>query len=108
MTSPQQLVPELKVERKRDHLWPTGDNEVAPLARSIIENITQATIFDEALLQVKKIIKRKEYADCGSLTWRDDEGYGVTFKLDARGAVRYHLAFPPRGKPKGSQGSEEA
>ena len=92
------VVPELKVERKRDHVWPDGDNEVGPLCRQIVENMSQATMFEAALTDIKKIIKRKEYADCGSLTWRDLEGYGVTFKLDARGAVRYHLAFPPRGK----------
>jgi hypothetical protein len=94
------VVPELKVERKRDHLWEPGDNEIAPICREIIDNITQATIFNAAVDTIKKIIKRREYADCGSLTWRDAEGYGVTFKLDARGAVRYHLAFPPRGKKK--------
>ena len=88
----------LKVERKRDHLWPPGDNEIAPLAQAIIDNMMAAGTFEESLGAIKKIIKRKEYADCGSLTWRDEQGYGVTFKLDARGAVRYHLAFPPRTK----------
>jgi hypothetical protein len=92
------VVPELKVERKRDHVWPTGDNEVAPICREIIDNMTQATIFNESLDAIKKLIKRKEYADCGSLTWKDAEGYGVTFKVDGRGAVRYHLAFPARTK----------
>jgi len=91
-------IPGLKVERKRDHVWPSGDNEVAPICQQLIDNMSQATMFEAALTEIKKIIKRKEYADCGSLTWRDPDGYGVTFKLDARGAVRYHLAFPPRGK----------
>jgi len=88
----------LKLDRKRDHLWKPGDNEIAPLATAIIDNMAQAMAFDEALGAVKKILKRNEYADCGSATWRDENGYGVTFKLDARGAVRYHLAFPPRTK----------
>ena len=96
---PETMVGEIvtmKVDRKRDHVWPPGDNEIAPLATAIIDNMMAAGTFEEALGAIKKIIKRKEYADCGSLTWRNEEGYGVTFKLDARGAVRYHLAFPPR------------
>ena len=93
---------EMKVDRKRDHVWPAGDNEIAPLAHAIIDNMMAAAAFEEALAEVKKLIKRKEYADCASLTWRDEEGYGVVFKPDARGAVRYSLAFPKRPKPKGT------
>jgi predicted phage-related endonuclease len=92
-----EIVP-LKLDRKRDHVWAPGNNEVAPLCESLVDNMTQHALFTAALDDMKKIIKRAEYADCGSLTWRNDEGYGVTFKLDARGAVRYHLAFPPRTK----------
>jgi len=89
-------VVDLTVERKRDHVWPVGDNEVAPLCTQIMDNFAASVEFEDGLAKMKKIIKRKEYADCGSLTWRNIEDYGVTFKLDARNAVRFTLAFPKR------------
>ena len=87
----ESVVPALTVERKRDHVWPTGDNEVAPICQQLIENMSQATLFEVALTDIKKIIKRKEYADCGSLTWRDPDGYGVTFQARCAGS----RALPP-------------
>jgi hypothetical protein len=86
------------VPRKRDHVWPVGDNVVGPLCTDIMDNMAQAVIYEDALDKMKKIIKVKEYTDCGSLTWKNAEGYGVTFKPDSRGAVRFNLAFPPRPK----------
>jgi hypothetical protein len=88
----------LDVPRKRDHVWPVGDNVVGPLCTDIMDNMAQAVIYETALDKMKKIIKVKEFEDCGSLTWRNVEGFGVTFKPDARGAVRFNLAFPPRPK----------
>lgn len=89
----------MHVERKRDHVWPVGDNIVGPLCTEIMDNMTAAVIYEDALDKMKKLIKgSKEYADCGSLKWVNLEGYGVTFKPDARGAVRLSLAFPPRPK----------
>lgn len=91
-------VVDFKVERKRDHVWPIGDNVVGPLCTEIMDNMAQAVIYETAVDKMKKIIKVKEYEDCGSLTWRNAEGFGVTFKTDTRGAVRFNLAFPPRPK----------
>ena len=99
---PDSMVDEVStmhVERKRDHVWPVGDNTVGPLCTDIMDNMTAAVVYDDALDKMKKLIKgSKEFADCGSLTWRNLEGYGVTFKPDARGAIRLNLAFPPRPK----------
>ena len=87
----------LHVERKRDHLWQVGDNRVAPLCEAIMDNMAQAVIYADALEEMKTLIKKdRQYADCGSLTWRNLEGFGVTFKPDSRGAIRHSLAFPPR------------
>jgi hypothetical protein len=91
-------VADFSVPKKRDHVWPVGDNLVGPLCTDIMDNIAQAVIYETALDKMKKIIKVKEFEDCGSLTWKNAEGYGVTFKPDARGAVRFNLAFPPRPK----------
>ena len=98
---PESMVGEIvamKVDRKRDHVWPAGDNEVAPLCPRIIDNMTQAMVFDEALTEIKKLIKRKEYADCGSLTWRDDEGYGVT--SSPMPAAPCAITWPSRRAPR--------
>jgi len=104
---PESMVDEvvtMHVERKRDHVWPVGDNVVGPLCTDIMDNMTAAVIYEDSLDKMKKIIKTKEFADCGSLSWRNLEGYGVTFKPDARGAVRISLAFPPRPKKVRSEG----
>ena len=98
---PETMVEEVStmhVERRRDHVWPVGDNQVGPLCTEIMDNMTGAVIYNDALDKMKKIIKTREYADCGSLKWVNAEGYGVTFKPDSRGAVRLSLAFPPRPK----------
>jgi hypothetical protein len=92
---------DLKIERRRDHLWPPGDNQVAPLCANIMDNQVQALLYMSAVEDMKAIIKAKEYRDCGSLTWRNEEGFGVTFKVNTRGAVSHHLAFPPRPKKRG-------
>jgi hypothetical protein len=99
-TLPETMVDEIStmnIPRKRDHVWPVGDNLVGPLCTDIMDNMSQAVIYEDALEKMKKHIKaQKEFRDCGSLTWRNEEGYGVTFKPDARGAIRINLAFPPR------------
>ena len=97
---PESMVDEVSamtVPRKRDHVWHVSDNFVAPLCTEIMDNMTQAIIYEDALDKMKKHIKaQKEFLDCGSLVWRNAEGYGVQFKPDSRGAIRVNLAFPPR------------
>ena len=99
---PESMVDEIStmnVPRKRDHVWHVSDNFVAPLCTEIMDNMAQAIIYEDALEKMKKHIKaKKEFLDCGSLLWRNAEGYGVQFKPDSRGAIRVNLAFPPRPK----------
>ena len=91
-------VADMHVERKRDHVWPTGDNMVGPLCQAIIDHQAEAIIYADALDKMKAIIKAKEFRDCGSLQWVNAEGYGIKFKPNARGAVSHSLVFPPRPK----------
>jgi hypothetical protein len=101
-------IAELHVERKRDHVWPVGDNKVGPLCTDIMDRMSDAVIFNDAVESMKEIIKTREFADCASLTWKNAEGYGVTFKLNARGAVSYSLAFPPRPRMKAAERAARA
>ena len=89
----------MHVERKRDHVWPVGDNFVGPLCTEIMDNMVAANLYEGALDKMKAFIKKsKDFLDCGSLTWKNEDGYGVTFKPDSRGSIRLSLAFPPRPK----------
>lgn len=82
--------PGIQVPRKRDHLWPVGDNTVAPLARQLLETTAAAIRFDQALDALKKLVPN----DAATATWVGADGNGVRFKVARNGSKRWEPVLP--------------
>jgi hypothetical protein len=78
------------VPRKRDHVWPAGDNTVGPLALEVLENYEQSAKFDDALEKLKKLFPR----DAATASWVDPMGRGLKMVADRAGKIRWVPLFP--------------
>ena len=79
----------VNIERKRDHVWPVGDNVVAPLAAAWLDNMAAQAI----AVQAEKDLKAVVPDDCRTASWTGDDGRGLTIKIDKsnRKSLRQHM-----------------
>ena len=92
----------MKVERKRDHYWDEGDNQVKPLATKIIECHQAAKDFESAVEELKKLVPD----DCASARWIGSDGTGMMFKVSSNGAKRLQLIAPEKPEDVGAKSAK--
>jgi predicted phage-related endonuclease len=99
------------IPRKRDHVWATGDNMIASLATTVLENYESVSRFEEALATLKDRVP----ADAASARWVNAEGLGIKITVSRNGAKRWmplaapapETTMPTKGyKPKLKKGSD--
>ena len=78
---------QMRVPRRRDHVWDTGDNLVAALATSVIDNAGPAKEFESSLAELKTMVPD----DAATASWTGSDGIGIRLKVSSNNAKRWEI-----------------
>lgn len=77
------------IVRGRDHVWPEGHNQVAPLAATWLASKDLV----DGVARAEKDLKALVPDDCKTASWYGSNGLGITIKVDKAGKKSLRLAI---------------